>query len=176
MQYVKYSDKDLKEILKSVVFVVDTRENVNGHITEYFNLKKVMHKSEKLDTGDYSVMIPKNVEYGIMNDTYLKVVVERKNSIDELASSIKEDRFENELIRSMDTRMVLMVEDKLENLQLGNYRSQYNKDALMARLKSFEARYGFTTVFLEKASAGDYIYKHLYYFARAYLKGYLRSV
>lgn len=172
MNYIKYTDKELKELVKSLVFIVDTREQVNSHVLE----KLTNHKKEKLDTGDYSVMIPANIEMGIMRDTYIKCLVERKNSIDELASSIKEERFENELIRSQDSRLVLVVEDSFDNLIKGNYRSGYSSNALLARLKSFEARYGFTTVFIPKENIGDYIESHLTYYARAHLKGYLKGV
>lgn len=175
MNYTKFTEKELKELLNSIVIIVDTREQANTHITDYFTSKKVNFKSEKLDTGDYSLMIPANQDLGILRDTYLKVLVERKNSIDELASSIKAERFENELIRSQESRLTLVVEDKFENLILGQYRSEYSSTALLARLKSFEARYGFTTVFMDKISIGEYIRSHLYYYARAYLKGYLKG-
>lgn len=176
MHYLKYTDKELKILLGSLIFTIDTREQENKHITDYFDSKNIQWRNEKMDTSDYGVVIPQNVELGIMKDTYIKVGLERKNSIDELASSIKAERFENELIRSMDMRFTLIVEDTFENLLLGNYRSEYGSAALMARLKSFEARYGFTTVFINKVSSAEYIQKHLYYHARAYLKGYLRTV
>lgn len=174
MFFYKYTDKELKELLNSLVFIVDTREQ-DMHVLDYFEAKKLNVKREKLDTADYAVMIPKNVDYGILRDTYIKCLVERKNSIDELASSIKAERFEHELIRAQGNKLVLVVEDTFENLILGKYRSEYNSNALVARLKSFEARYGFTTVFINKVSTAEYVYKHLYYHARTYLKGYLKQ-
>ena len=95
----KYTDTELKKLLASMIVLIDTREQVNQHITNYFQLHNIPYTAIKLDTGDYSAMIPQNLELGIYRDTYFPFTVERKNSIDELASSIKEERFEHELIR-----------------------------------------------------------------------------
>ncbi|MFV0495687.1 MAG: nuclease, partial [Mycobacterium sp.] len=74
----KYTDKEIEKIMKSMVVIVDTRENVNGHILEYLRAKEIPYKLQKLDTGDYGCMIPRNEEFGILRDTYLDCRVERK--------------------------------------------------------------------------------------------------
>lgn len=84
-----------------MVILIDTREQVNQHITNFFQVNNIPYTAIKLDTGDYSAILPQNSELGIYRDTYFPFTVERKNSIDELASSIKEERFEHELIRSI---------------------------------------------------------------------------
>lgn len=169
----KYTDKEITELLKTIIILVDTREQKNEHILQYFDSKGIAYKEHKQDTGDYSVMLPKNEDSGIHRDFYFPVVVERKNSIDELAGTIKErTRFENELIRGQMQKFLLMVEDPngYENLILGKYQSQYEPKALLGSLKSFEARYGFTTVFIPKKAAGNYLYHHFYYQVRNLLK------
>jgi ERCC4-type nuclease len=169
----KYTDKEITELLKTIVILTDSREQKNSHILEYFNSKSIAYKENKQDTGDYSVMLTKNEAYGIHRDFYFPVAVERKNSVDELAQTIKErDRFENELIRSQTMKFLLMVEDPngYENLILGKYQSQYEPKALLGSLKSFEARYGFSTVFIPKKVAGNFLYHHFYYQVRNYLK------
>ncbi|WP_417852334.1 ERCC4 domain-containing protein [Bacillus velezensis] len=165
-----YSDTELKKLMSSTVILTDTREQENYHIVKYFDEKKIAHRGKKLHTGDYSILLPSNNELGIIKDSYFPIVIERKNSIDELAQSIKEERFENELIRSNGLKLLLLVEDSYKNLLTGNYRSQYQPKSLLARLKSFEARYHFHTIFLDKGLSGNYIYHHLYYQAREYLK------
>src|SRR5437764_8495291 len=96
-----YSQKEIDSILKSMVIVVDSREQKNKHITNYFEAQKIIYMSRALKTGDYSAFIPKNEELGITRDIHLQATVERKNSIDELAQSITDrSRFENELIRA----------------------------------------------------------------------------
>ena len=158
-------------ILDSVIIIVDTREKANSFILDYFRKKDIQYKFQTMKTGDYSAFVPKNEELGIMRDLYFDCVVERKNSIDEFAQNTKEDRFENELIRSHNMSFILVIEDKYENLLNANYRSQYKPQALLGRLKTFEARYDFTTVWMDKKLMGNFIYYHLYYHIRNYLKG-----
>lgn len=153
--------------------LIDTREQQNGHIIKYFDSKKINYESTKLDYGDYGAYIPKNDDYGITRDMFVNVFIERKNSIDELASTIKErTRFENELIRSHESNFLLLVEDSngYENIVHGNYRSMYQPKALIASLKAFESRYNFNTSFVSKTLAGNFIYHHLYYHVREVLK------
>lgn len=172
MAIYKYTDSELKALLSSMIVLVDTREQINEHVTAYFDKKKIAYTSMKLDTGDYSAMLPKNVDLGIYRDTYFPIVIERKNSIDELANSIKVERFEHELIRAQKMDFTLLVEDSYENLVHARYRSQYNAKALLARIKTFEARYNFNTTFLQdKQLIGNWIYWHLYYRVRTALKG-----
>ncbi|MGC4375901.1 ERCC4 domain-containing protein [Fictibacillus sp. Mic-4] len=123
--------------------------------------------------GDYSAFIPKNNEFGIPRDLHLNACLERKNGVDELVESIKDrTRFENELIRGSRHPFVLLVED-LEGYQKilnGNYRSRYDPKALLGSLKTFEARYNFSTVFISPVTSGNYIYHHFLYRARELLK------
>jgi ERCC4-type nuclease len=88
-------------LLDSLVIIVDTREQKNTHIlTDYFRKKEITFKFQTMKTGDYSAYIPANPELGLPRDLYFDVVVERKANIDEFAQNTKEERFENELIRS----------------------------------------------------------------------------
>ncbi|WP_042375302.1 ERCC4 domain-containing protein [Neobacillus jeddahensis] len=170
----QYTDKELKELLSTLTVLIDTREQENHHILQYFESKKISYKVKKNDTADYAAMIPRNPELGIARDLFIPVAIERKNSVDELAASIKDrTRFENELIRSQKLNFTMVVEDPngYENIILGKFRSQYDPKALLASLKTFEARYDFTTVFIPKIASGNYIYHHLYYQARCLLKG-----
>ncbi|PFY28799.1 nuclease, partial [Bacillus toyonensis] len=98
--HYRYSESELKIILSTLEIIVDTREQKNQHVLDYFRKKKVPFKIRGMKTCDYSAMIPKNLEMGLTRDIYLTAGVERKNGIDELVESIKNrTRFENELIR-----------------------------------------------------------------------------
>lgn len=168
-----YSQKEIDSILKSMVIVVDSREQKNKHITNYFETQKIIYMSRALKTGDYSAFIPKNEELGITRDIHLLATVERKNSIDELAQSITDrSRFENELIRASRSHFIMIVEDKdgYENLLNHNYRSQYSPKALLGSIKAFEVRYKFTTIFLDKKLTGNYINYHFRGLVNEYLK------
>lgn len=169
----RYTDKEIKELLSSIVILVDTREQQNIHITDYLEARKIQFVKRKLDCGDYGVYLPANPDLGIMRDMHFPISIERKNSVDELASTIKErTRFENELIRSRRSSFMLLVEDEkgYENIIRGRYRSEYNAKALLASLKAFEARYGFQSVFISPSMTGNYIYHHFYYHIREMLR------
>ena len=97
-----------------MTIVVDTREQVNGHILEYLRSKDVPIKLKKLDTGDYTAMLPKNEELVNMRDIYLNSGVEPKASVDEIVGNLGKDertRFENELIRAQNMPFTILLED-----------------------------------------------------------------
>lgn len=170
-----YSDAEVKKILSTMVIIVDTREKENAHITDYFDKKGVLHMKRTLKTGDYSAFIPRNEEFGIMRDIQLTACLERKAHIDEVTgnlSKLKRSAFENELIRASENPFVLIVEDPdgYGKILRGEYRSQYDPKALLGTLKTFEARYNFSIVFLDKAYTGNYIYHHFYYIVLEYIK------
>jgi ERCC4-type nuclease len=170
-----YTDTELNKILKTLTIVVDTRENVNGHILDYLHQKEIPVKLQKLDTGDYGCMIPKNEELNIPRDMYLDCRVERKADIGEITNNLQKSTqtaFENELIRSKDIPFTLIVEDKdgYEKMLKGEYRSRYNPLALLGRLNTFKAKYNFEIVYLDKKFSGNWLYHHFYYRAKHYLK------
>ena len=158
-----------------MTIVVDTREQVNGHILDYFRKKDIPIKFKKLDYGDYSAMIPKNEELGILRDIYLESAVERKAHVDEICGNLQKDTqtaFENELIRSQRGRFVLFVEqpDFDEKLARGEYRSRYDPKALKGRLESFQAKYNFEIRPMSKTMIAHNIYHRFYYQMKNYLK------
>ncbi|ERN52796.1 ERCC4 domain-containing protein [Alkalihalophilus marmarensis] len=171
--HFKYTDKELTELLKTLVIIVDTREQVNEHVRDYFRRHDITYKIQTMKTGDYTAMIPKNEEYGISRDMYLSACLERKNGVDELVQSIKDrNRFEHELWRAKDNPFVLVVEDVdgYRKILNGEYRSAYKPQSLLGSLKTFEARYDFSTVFINPAYTGNYIYHHFHYLAREVLR------
>ena len=168
MIHYHYTETEINNILKTMTIVVDTREQVNDHILKYLQKNNVPIKKKKLDYGDYSAMIPKNEELGIHRDIYLNSAIERKNSVDEITGNLQKDRqtaFENELIRSQQGRFVLLVED-IEfwtKVIKGDYRSNYEPKALYGRLLSFQAKYNFEIVPVNKIEMGNRIYYRFYY-------------
>ena len=66
----KYTDKEMEELISSIVILVDTREKVNSHITDYFDRKEIKYKKKALSYGDYSFMIPANEKLSIPRDLY----------------------------------------------------------------------------------------------------------
>ena len=187
MRY-KYSDVELKKLLKNLCIVIDTREQVNKHITDYFDKKKIKYKVRKLDQGDYSCYIESNEEtqpLGVIRDWYFdnQIAIERKNSVDELIQSIKDrDRFENEFARlkMYNTKIFMFVEEEngYKNIIAGNYRSQYKPISAIGSLETFIARYDINVQLISKEDTAYRIFKTLYYHLYELLKnrGYIDNV
>ena len=174
LQHYRWTEAEIKQILSTLTIIVDTREQKNQHILDYLRKKEIPYIIRTMKTGDYSAMIPRNDELGITRDLFLPALLERKNGVDELVESIKDrSRFENELIRASKHPFVLIVEDLegYNKILNGNYRSQYKPESLLGSLKTFEARYNFTTVFLAPVTTGNYVYHHFLYYARELLRG-----
>lgn len=175
----KFTDKEMKKILDSMVVVVDTREQNNKHILDFFNRKKIPYKVVKNDFGDYTAMIPKGTITGFTSDIYFDrdIAIERKNSIDEIAGNLKDDayRIKKELahMNMYDIKYFFFVEDKdfHENLRNGNYRSQYDPFTLMQRIKKgIEAEYNTVIVPIDKKCIGSEIYYTLQAYVYALFK------
>lgn len=171
----RYTEKEIKEILKSLTIVIDTREKVNLHLTTYFNERNIPMKNQKLDHGDYSCMLPKNEELGIRRDIYLNSFVERKNGVDEITGNLQKNTqhaFINELIRAQDSRFVMFVEepDFDEKVARGDYRSKYDPKALKGRLESLKSQYNFEICGMSKEIIAHNIYHRFYYEMRNHLK------
>lgn len=171
MSLYRYTDTELKNILKSMVILCDTREQSNDHIVGYFEKKGVPYKSKALSFGDYSVMIPANNEMGIMRDLYFdkSIVIERKGSIEELSGNLTNgrERFKDELIRASKAEFHLMVEGRsFSDIIAHNYTTQFSEKAYLASLLSLQCEHGFNLSFIDRKDAGLYIYSFLYYHVR----------
>ncbi|KGI83846.1 hypothetical protein JY98_15450 [Exiguobacterium mexicanum] len=158
--------KEVDLLLKMMIIKIDTREQKNEHIVEFLDSRGIAWQSCKLDAGDYGAFIP--ATEGITDrPLHLNAVIERKNSLDELAQTVKErNRFENELSRAKrrDTRFIIMVEDgSYSGMIRKQYRSEYAAKALTGSLMAFEARYNVSIQHVAKADAGHYMYYWLYY-------------
>jgi ERCC4-type nuclease len=172
----RYTKKERKELLKSLTVLIDTREQKAEHITNYMKDKGVPYKSKKLDYGDYSFLLPRNPEAGIMRDIYFntEISVERKRSLNELSNNFTHDRaqFENELIRANNGKLILMIENVkgYQNIIKHNYRTDYKPKSYIGTLHTFRHRYGMEVMFIDPAYSGNFIYYTFYYWLREYLK------
>ena len=163
----KYTETELKEELAKLTILVDTRENVNDHITGYFDEKKIPYKVRKLDQGDYSAMLG---DYTLEND----VVIERKSGLTELCGNFgsNRERFEREFTRAkaLHIKPFLLIENNtLDDVYLGNYRSQMKPQSLIASLLMWQVRYNTTIMFCNKKNSAKLIYGILMYYAREVL-------
>ncbi len=174
IKFYRFTDKELKELLRSMVIISDTREQENGHILKFFDEKKIAYKTEKLDFCDYSFYLPANAELGIVKDLYFtdKISLEKKNSLEELSSCFTNTRtqFENEFIRSKGKVHLLIENASYEDILAHKYKTDYNPTSFLASLHSFQNRYDLSVNFIkDRRYSGQFIFFTLYYYLRNYL-------
>lgn len=163
--------------------VVDTQEKEWLHIANVWNDNGVKFKKRHIKTGDYTIEVTTPEGKVIKFDDI--IVIERKRNIGEICGNIfdretiKEgkNRFERELIRSLNVgTFIVLIEDKdgyLKVLTGDHYEGRESKvhpNSLNGKLLSYKSEYGFELVWMDPRVSASYIYKLLYYKARAYLK------
>ena len=82
---MRLSADEKKDFMKKVTILIDTREQVNDHITQVLSQLGVMFATKKLDYGDYSFTAEGK-------DFSHSCVIERKAKIDELYGNVTGDR------------------------------------------------------------------------------------
>ena len=162
------SESELKNKMKDVCILCDTREQENKHIIEFFDSKNTLHKECKLDIGDYSFCAGNE----FYND---EIVIERKRNLDEIAGNFTSDRhrFESEFIRAKVgmTKFYLLIENaSYEDVINGNYQSKLSAEALFASLCSWQTRYDVNIVFCKQKDSGKIINGILKYYYRNVVK------
>lgn len=162
-----WTDRELDDAIKNMTVIIDTREQVNEHITDFLDKHKVSYISRKMDIGDYSAQLS---DYTLEKD----FVVERKANIDELCGNLTadRDRFEREFLRAKahGTKVFLVVENASWNdILLHNYRSKLTPKSLMASLLSWQTRFNITIIFADKKNSPLLIYNTLRYALREVL-------
>ena len=159
-----WTESELQNALKELSIIVDSKEKVNQHILKYFDSKGIKYHVRNLETGDYSAMI------GDMTMEH-EVFVERKANLTEICGNFGQnrERFEREFLRAKadGAKPFLLIEDdSLDDVYLGNYRSQMSPKSLIASLLTWQTRFNVTIMFCNKQNSGRLIYGILYYAAR----------
>lgn len=171
----KYTDKEIGQIVKSMVILTDTREKCNAHIIDWLDKKKVPHKSKALSNGDYSFYIPSNPELNIDRDLYFdrEIMIERKGSLEELSGNFSQQRarFEEEMATHAGLKYLLVENADYQSVVDGKYNTNFSSKAYLASLHTFNQRYGIQIMFMpDPAYSGWFMYGVFTY----YLKNMLR--
>lgn len=174
IDFYKFTDKELKILLKSIIIITDTREQENSHILRWFDEKKIPYSTQKMEYGDYSFMLPANPELVIVRDLYFtgKVSIERKASLEELSGNFTNDRLriESEFIRHKGKMLLLIENADYMDIINHNYRTEYKPVSFLATLHSFSERYDIPFTFMkDNKCSGQFIYFTFYYWLRNYL-------
>ena len=150
------------------IFLCDTREQKNFHITRYFDREGIKYGSKKLDVGDYTIGI---IEDGKKVSLENEIVVERKGSgetgLDELAVNLtsKREQFVKELDNNIELHLV--IEDGTwDKLFKGKYRSDMNINSYVASLMTFLHRFNIHIHMVERKNTGKWMYNLFYYYLR----------
>ena len=159
-----WTDSELSIELSKLTIIVDTREQKNAHILDFFDQNKIPYKVRKLDSGDYSAMVG---DLTLEHDVF----IERKNSLTEICGNFAQnrERFDREFTRAKadGAKPFILVENNTTNdVFKGNYRSQMPPKALWASFCTWMVRYNTTILFSDKAHSGKIIYSIMYYYAR----------
>lgn len=167
--------KDKDAILNNITIIIDSREQSNRHIVEYFNEKGISYDVSKLEVGDYSFKLRNALGSGLDFSFEREFAIERKNSLEELSGNFTTDRlrFEKEFMsaKCRGTALSLVVEDaSINNVFDGTYNTQYNKKSFIASILSYKYRYGVDFNFVNKDDMGRFIFLSSYYFLREKLK------
>jgi len=162
-----WTETELTTKLKNLQIIADSREQVNNHLTDYWDKKKVPYFTRKLDIGDYSAQLE---DMTLEKD----VVIERKRNLDEICGNLSadRDRFEREFLRAKatGTKVFLIIENACwTDIYLQHYRSQLSPKSLMASLMSWQVRFNITIIFCEPENTPRLIHQILYYAAREQL-------
>lgn len=172
----KYTETELNELLKSIVVVVDSREKINKHVTDWFDKKKIPYITKALDHGDYNFYLPANEKLGISRDIWFDrdLLLERKNSLEELSQNLTKHRtrFEEELGTSKALYKYLIIENaNYADVVNGNYKSDYSSKSYLGTLHSFNHKYDLQIVFMPDPSYTPiFLYGTMQYYLRNILK------
>lgn len=154
---------DINNCLNSMVILIDTREQPSERAEKRYKSFLCSHEKQKLNYGDYSAkFLNSDNEW-----QQIKVAVERKMHLEELAMCFTRDRkrFEAEFERAKadGATMYLLVEDaSWENLINGKYRNKFNPKAFLASLTAWVARYDLKLIFCKHEISGTLIREILY--------------
>lgn len=132
-------DKEIKELIDTITIYIDSREKLPNHITKCFDKYGINWEVKKLDSGDYSAILPKNEKYSTPEiDLRSELCVERKMSCDEIIQNLTKhkDRFYKEFERS-SAEIPILIEDSFKNAVLGEYRSKITSKQFLGSLFSF---------------------------------------
>lgn len=160
---LKLKNANIDKLLGELVVLIDTREQKNQHITNYFDKKGIKYKVQKLDYGDYSCMLPKNESLGLPFDITLEnvIAIEKKNSLEEVAGNLTNGRqaFENEFIRSQKCkRFVLLIENgSWDKIRKKQYEHDFGNKAFYNSLLSWSEKYNFRIDFVEREATALHI-------------------
>ena len=171
--HYKYTEKELDELIHSMVILIDTREKVNDHILKYFD-KANIQWIDWLNNNGIKILEKNNTNSKLYKcrDEYFdkQIVVERKGSLEELSGNLtkERDRLEKELCLAPSSKVLVIENATYGDMVSGNYETKYNNKSYWASVHSFWHKYQIPIVFLKDKN-------YTGFFIRGYFEYYLRN-
>lgn len=160
---------EIRETLNSFRIIADTREQRTPKAEERFRSFGVPVERATLSYCDYcgNIDLPGGVLYGADSVIKPACCIERKMSLDELASCFTRgrDRFRREFERASEAgaRVYLLIENgSWEAIANHRYRSRYHEAAFTASLTAWTIRYNLVPLFCKSGTSGKLIREILY--------------
>ena len=155
MKQKKLTDYD--KWLKTIEIQIDTREKEIDHITAIFDYLNVKYKQTTLNAGDYTFNYTTIIDNGLGSKYEVEqksnIIIERKNSIDEITQNFTKhrDRFKREFDKLTAVDKHLIIENNvLNDVFIENYRSDMHPNSLIMSILSFQYRYGINFHYIHK--------------------------
>ena len=145
------------KILESMTIIVDTREQPTQKAIKRWNSFKYPYNRAKLDFGDYSAIFECNIgDRNYKLDLTKHCAIERKMSLDELSANFtfQRERFAAEFDRAKraKAKLYLLIENSsIDNIIDGNYMSNFAKNAYIASIFAWIARYNCHVIFCKSS-------------------------
>lgn len=166
----QYTDKEIDQIIKTMVILIDKREKQISHIKLWLKSKKVNYIDYTLDFADYSFMIPQNLKLDITEDIYFNddIAIERKANAEEISNNLTvgRDRFKREFERGNGKIRLLIEDSSYKDITQGNYNTKLEPNSFIASLHSFQEAYDSPFFFTDKEHSAAYIYNTFKYYLR----------
>lgn len=170
----KYTDKEVKDLLKTMVILVDTREKKNQHILSYFDKLGVKYETKAFTQGDYSFCLPKSEEYNIPRDLHFdkEVCIERKASLEEYSTNLTKhrQRLKNEFSSYCGDMLLVIENGTYSDIAKGKFDTNFEPISYISSLHSVSTEFGVPFIFIDSEYSGMFIYLHFYYYLRNLIK------
>lgn len=160
---------EVADALETFRILVDRREQRTPKASERYKSFGVPFEKVTLNYGDYcaSVMIDGVPIYDQAKAIKPRCVIERKMSLDELASCFtrSRDRFRKEMERATAsgcTTYLLVENGSYEGIISHRYKSRYHPKAFLASLLAWTVRYDLKVIFCKSDTSGSLIKEILY--------------
>lgn len=174
----KLSEGEIKVLLDNAIILIDTREQKNKHITDYLDMRGIEWRSQKLESGDYSIKTKANENIGLPEITLENLCcVERKKTLDELIGNLTNgrDRFFREFERFNGKLVIAVEENCYKDVVTRNYRSQMNPVALNNSIMKLSSEFDCEVVWFGCKRDKEQVAIWILTWLKSQLKAFLRT-